>query len=88
MSVTQQDMSLSYSKEYLQSPETEDKAVNTDPTFMSLERWHSTEWQTDRKPTKEKAPRAHTAPSRFKPITTLYHDYNTGNKYQYGDDGT
>lgn len=69
----------------LHTQDTEDKAINTDSNFMSMQRWHSAEWKTDRKPTTDKAPRAHTAPSRFKPITTLYHDYNTGKKYQYGD---
>lgn len=69
----------------LETPaDTENKAVNTDPHYLSIDRWHSAEWYTDRKPTSQKAPRAHTAPSRFKPINTFYYDYDSGKKYKYG----
>lgn len=63
---------------------TQNKAVNTDAHYLSIDRWHSAEWCTDRKPTSQKAPRAHTAPSRFKPINTFYYDYTSGKKYKYG----
>lgn len=84
MSETEENMSSS-STEVLVEPRTKEKAVNTESNFLSIQRWNSAEWHaSNRKPTKEKASRAHTAPSRFKPVTSFYHDYNTGAKYRYG----
>ncbi|XP_032243270.2 uncharacterized protein LOC5517335 [Nematostella vectensis] len=57
------------------------KAVNTEAHYLSIERWHSAQWKTARKPTTQHAPRAHTAPCRIKRIQTFYHDYDTGKKY-------
>lgn len=50
------------------------RATNTDPHYLSIERWHSAEWRTDRKACKER--RVQSAPLRVKAIKAYYHDYS------------
>ena len=47
---------------------TSDKAVNTDPHYLSISRWQSAEWKSERsKP--DPGTRARTAPlNRYKPL--------------------
>ena len=49
------------------------RAVNTDPHYLSIGHWHSAEWKTDRKPSRE--PRVQSAPVKIKAIQTYYYDY-------------
>lgn len=51
------------------------RATNTDPHYLSIEHWHSSEWKTNRKPCKER--RVQSAPVRIKAIKAYYHDYGT-----------
>ncbi|XP_067044362.1 uncharacterized protein [Acropora muricata] len=51
------------------------RATNTDPHYLSIEHWHSSEWKTNRKPCKER--RVQSAPVRIKAIKAYYHDYST-----------
>ena len=53
---------------------TKNKAVNTEPHFLSISRWQPAEWKTDRKNTKEA--RVTSAPIRIKPIKAYYYDYD------------
>lgn len=60
-------------------PSTE-KAVNTEPHYLSINRWHSAEWKSERcKP--NLGTRAKTAPlNRYKAIKAYYYDYDKKHK--------
>lgn len=48
--------------------------TNTEPHYLSIKHWHSAEWKTDRKPSKEQ--RVQSAPLKIKAIQTYYYDYS------------
>ncbi|CAH3146526.1 unnamed protein product [Pocillopora meandrina] len=50
------------------------RETNTEPHYLSIKHWHSTEWKTDRKPSKEQ--RIQSAPLKIKAIHTYYYDYS------------
>lgn len=50
------------------------RASNTEPHYLSIKHWHSAEWKTDRKPSREQ--RVQSAPLKVKAIKAYYHDYS------------
>ena len=50
------------------------RASNTEPHYLSIKHWHSAEWKTDRKPSREL--RVQSAPLKVKAIKAYYHDYS------------
>ena len=50
------------------------RASNTEPHYLSIKHWHSAEWKTDRKPSREL--RVQSAPLKVKTIKAYYHDYS------------
>ena len=53
---------------------TQNKAVNTEPHFLSISRWQPADWRTNRKHTRD--PRVTSAPVRIKPVQAYYYDYD------------
>ena len=50
------------------------RASNTEPHYLSIKHWHSAEWKTERKPSREL--RVQSAPLKVKAIKAYYHDYS------------
>ena len=50
------------------------RASNTEPHYLSIKHWHSAEWKTDRKPSREL--RVQSAPLKVKAVKAYYYDYS------------